>query len=110
MAEPFMAPTRQRIPDWNFGYRAVRFHLAKRNRLCSCCIVSQMTDLTAAQMPNERYRELVELARMCWRQAQEARLAQDVAHELRKMAREYQEKAAKLNDGKLPELDGRKGD
>jgi hypothetical protein len=49
------------------------------------------------------YDELVELARMCWRQA---RLAQTngVAPELLRMAHEYQQKAAKLDSGKLPEI------
>ena len=49
------------------------------------------------------YDELVELARMCWRQA---RLAQTkgVAPELLRMAHEYQQRAAKLDSGKLPEI------
>lgn len=40
------------------------------------------------------YDELVELARICWRQA-DLTQAEDVARELRHMAREYQQKAAK---------------
>jgi len=35
------------------------------------------------------YDELVELARMCWREAQRSR--EDVARELCRMARQYQE-------------------
>ena len=49
------------------------------------------------------YAELVELARMCWRQSRLAH-AQDVAHELRRMAHEYQQQAAKLDSGRLPDL------
>lgn len=47
------------------------------------------------------YAELVELARMCWRQS---RLAQTdgAARELLRMARQYQQDAAKLDHGKLP--------
>ena len=51
------------------------------------------------------YSDLVELARMCWRQAHLTQ-AEDVARELRRMAHEYQQKAAKLDDGKLPDLVG----
>jgi hypothetical protein len=58
--------------------------------------------VVGAVMPS--YSELFELARMCWRQSH---LAQDqgVARELRRMALEYQQEAAKLDSGKLPELD-----
>jgi hypothetical protein len=49
------------------------------------------------------YDELVELARMCWRQS---RIAQTngLAPELVRMAQEYQQRAAKLDSGKLPEI------
>jgi hypothetical protein len=49
------------------------------------------------------YDELVELARMCWRQS---RIAQTngLAPELVRMAQEYRQKAAKLDSGKLPEI------
>ena len=50
----------------------------------------------------ETYDELVELARMCWREAQRSR--DDVAFELRRMARRYQDQAAKLDGGKLPDI------
>jgi len=49
------------------------------------------------------YEDLVELARICWRQSRLTQ-AEDVARELRRMAHEYQHKAAKLDDGKLPDL------
>ncbi len=53
------------------------------------------------QLPN--YDEMVELARICSRQA---RLTQsdEVARLFQKMAREFQEAAAKLDSGKLPDL------
>jgi hypothetical protein len=51
------------------------------------------------------YKELVDLARMCWRQAQYGAAAPDVAAELRRMAHEYQQEAAKLAHGKLPALE-----
>jgi len=49
------------------------------------------------------YDDLVELARLC---GQNARIAhsREVAGELWKMAVEYQEKAAKLNGGELPDI------
>jgi hypothetical protein len=49
------------------------------------------------------YKELTELARMCWRQA---RLAQTpaVSRELRRMAKQYQQEAAALDGGKLPDI------
>lgn len=48
------------------------------------------------------YDELVELARMCWREAHRSR--DDVARELRRMARQYQQQAATLDGGKLPDI------
>lgn len=48
------------------------------------------------------YDELVELARMCWREAHRSR--DDVARELRRMAHQYQQQAATLNGGKLPDI------
>ena len=50
----------------------------------------------------ETYDELVELARMCWREAHRSR--GDVAFELRRMARRYQDRAAKLDGGRLPDI------
>lgn len=49
------------------------------------------------------YDQYVELARMCWRQAHVTTSAEVAAH-LRKMAREYQQEAAKLDGGKLPAI------
>ena len=49
------------------------------------------------------YDELVELARMCWRQARVAQ-TNGLAPELMRMAHEYQQKAANLDSGKLPEI------
>jgi hypothetical protein len=51
------------------------------------------------------YQELADLARLCWRLAAQTS-ADDVAQELRRMAREYQQQAAKLDGGKLPKLEG----
>jgi len=49
------------------------------------------------------YAEVLELARMCARNARSAS-EKRVARELWKMAQEYQTEAAKLDDGKLPDL------
>jgi hypothetical protein len=56
-----------------------------------------------AAMPT--HAELVELAKMC---AFNARAANNerVARELRRMAREYQEKAAELDSGRLTDAQG----
>jgi hypothetical protein len=49
------------------------------------------------------YNEYIAMARLC---AKNSRTAQtkDVAAQLWKMAREYQEKAGKLDNGKLPDI------
>lgn len=52
----------------------------------------------------DSYEELVELARICMRQARIAQ-TKEVAAELQRMAREYQDKAARLTGGKLPDLE-----
>jgi hypothetical protein len=49
------------------------------------------------------YSEAFELAMMCARHSRLASTKQ-VAHELWKMAREYQAEAAKLDNGKMPDL------
>lgn len=49
------------------------------------------------------YDECAELARLCWRQSYLVQ-TEGVAAELRLMAREYQEKAAKLDSGNVPDL------
>ena len=49
------------------------------------------------------YADYVELARICWRQARAAQ-TDGAAAVLRKMAHEYQQNAARLNGGKLPEI------
>jgi hypothetical protein len=50
-----------------------------------------------------RYFELVELARICWRNSQTAG-TQQVALTLRRMATEYLQEAAKLDDGNVPDI------
>jgi hypothetical protein len=50
-----------------------------------------------------RYFELVELARICWRNSQTAG-TQEAARMLRRMAEEYLQEAAKLDDGKVPDI------
>lgn len=50
-----------------------------------------------------RYEELVELARICWRQAHLTQ-SEEVARHLHKMAQQFQQEAAKLDGGKLPDL------
>lgn len=52
-------------------------------------------------MPN--YEELVELARICRRQAHLTQ-SEEVARHLHKMATEFAQEAAKLNGGALPDL------
>ena len=49
------------------------------------------------------YEDLARLARVCWRQAHSASSA-EAARELYRMAREYQQEAAKLDGGKMPKL------
>jgi hypothetical protein len=51
----------------------------------------------------QHYDHLVELARICSRQASLAQ-TEDVARTLRRMAREYVQEAAKLDDGKIPDV------
>lgn len=51
----------------------------------------------------DNYAELVELARLCWRQAQLAQTSA-AARELRKMAFEYEQRAVKLDRNALPVL------
>jgi hypothetical protein len=52
----------------------------------------------------QSYDDLLELARLCWRQAKATRTAA-VAEELVRMAKEYQRRAGELAGGKLPKLD-----
>jgi hypothetical protein len=49
------------------------------------------------------FADLVQLARICMRQARIAQ-SRDVADVLRQMAAEYQDKAAKLRDGAVPDI------
>ena len=51
----------------------------------------------------QSYHELLELARSCVHQARITARG-DVAAVLWRMAKEYQEKAAKLDGGKLPDI------
>jgi hypothetical protein len=51
----------------------------------------------------QTYRDLIELARICTKQAR-ATKSQDVAAELRRMAKEYERRAAELNDSNVPSL------
>jgi hypothetical protein len=53
-------------------------------------------------MPQHFY-NLLQLARICSRQASLAQ-TEDVARTLRRMAREYVQEAAKLDDGKIPDI------
>lgn len=49
------------------------------------------------------YSELVELARVCWRQSQTA-YTEESARKLRRLAREYLQEAAKLDGGNVPDI------
>ena len=53
-------------------------------------------------MRRGRYQELVELARICWRNSQTADTR--AARILRRMAEEYLQEAAKLDDGRVPDI------
>jgi len=57
----------------------------------------------------QRYDDLVDLARLCWRQAQKAP-TEGVARTFRQMATEYLQEAAKLYGGEMPDAgqDGRR--
>ena len=52
----------------------------------------------------QRYHDLVDLARLCWRQAHMAP-TEGVAHTFRQMATEYLQEAAKLHGGEAHDLD-----
>jgi len=52
------------------------------------------------------FADLVQLARICLRQARISRTP-EVAHAFQQMAEEYQEKAANLNDSEAPDIDER---
>jgi hypothetical protein len=52
----------------------------------------------------QRHRDLVELARLCWRQAQTAQ-TEGVARTFRQMATEYLQEAAKLEGGEVPDIE-----
>jgi hypothetical protein len=51
----------------------------------------------------QTYSELIELARLCLKQAH-LTMNPILSVELRRLAKECQESAAKLNDGKLPDI------
>jgi hypothetical protein len=55
------------------------------------------------QRASVKREQLVELARLCANQAR-ATSAKDVAATLWRMAQEYQQKAARLDSGKLPDI------
>jgi len=66
----------------------------------------RVTSQQAAGGKMSTFADLVELARICMRQARIAR-SSEVADVLRQMAEEYQEKATSLNDGEAPDIDER---
>jgi len=51
----------------------------------------------------QTYEDLVELAKICVGQARKTK-SRKVAAELRRMAKDYQKRAAALNSGKLPDI------
>ena len=73
--------------------------LSGSNRLGSC----QPTSDHWRNM--QTYEDLVELASICLRQARSAK-SRAVAAELRRMAKEYQKRAAELVPGKLRDMGG----
>jgi hypothetical protein len=64
------------------------------------------TSQKAAGGKMNTFADLVQLARICLRQARIARTP-EVADAFRQMAEEYQEKAANLDDGEAPDIDER---
>jgi len=66
--------------------------------------VLQIGQTGAEGRPVQNYDDLVQLARICTRQAK-ATASEAVAVELERMAREYQRRAAALDGGKLPKID-----
>ncbi len=52
----------------------------------------------------QTYNDLVQLARICFRQAKRAS-REEVAAELMRMAKEYQQRAAKFDGGVLPRIE-----
>jgi hypothetical protein len=57
----------------------------------------------ANRLPIQTYEDLVELAKICVGQARETK-SRKVAAELRRMAKDYQKRAAELSNGKLLDL------
>jgi hypothetical protein len=77
-------------------------------RLCSACAAEEQLPQHHVQaiclgMYPVSYNDLTELARLCLRQANTARTPA-VANELRRMAEEYQARAAALMGGQLPDI------
>jgi hypothetical protein len=64
------------------------------------------TSQEAAGGKMSTFADLVQLARICMRQARIAR-SPEVADALRQMAEEYQDKAANLSDSAAPDIDER---
>jgi hypothetical protein len=64
------------------------------------------TSQSAAGGKMSTFADLVQLARICLRQARISRTP-EVAHAFRQMAEEYQKKAANLIDGEAPDMDER---
>ena len=54
-------------------------------------------------VPMQTFEDLVELAKICVGQARKTK-SRKVAAELRRMAKDYQKRAAALNSGKLPDI------
>ena len=54
-------------------------------------------------MQQQSYKDLVELAKICIRQAR-ACILPEAAAELARMAKEYQEQPAALDGGRLPDI------
>jgi len=54
-------------------------------------------------VPMQTFEDLVELAKICVGQARKTK-SRKVAAELRRMAKDYQKRAAALNRGKLPDV------
>jgi hypothetical protein len=51
----------------------------------------------------QTYEDLVELAKVCLRQAHKTK-SRNLAAKLRRMAKDYQKRAAEFNSGKLPDI------
>jgi hypothetical protein len=88
--------------DWRA--MLLNFNICISSNLCAANY-SYMGQLIERWGAMEAYDDLVQYARDCMRYARTAS-CKEVAEELERVAREYQERAAKLDGGKIPDIHG----